>query len=703
MPLVVAIHSCVATWWRAVRTGSMPRDFVAARATASGLAVADAILAPSAAFAAAVNACYGAHLEVTPVPNGRRRIGCRRAVRRAGVLTAGRLWDPAKNVATLDEAAAGITEPVFAAGPLAGPNGAHAALETSSCSASFPNARWRPAMPMRPCSSASRSTSRSASPCSKRRNRARARAVGHRHVPRVVGGRGAVRARPRQRGGARAIQRLLRDRWLARAHGRARRRPRQPLYATTHARCDRSRLCRRAGDARLRSRGERARHEDRHLCALARLVLEPRQRAFPARPPARARAPRARGRGVRARRWLEPAEPRPRPRPGRARTLRRAFPSCVAHLHGRRGRLRHARRRRPGDRARVERTRSWCARSARCASARGRSLLLFHDTHHRAVSGSDGIRVVRPRRLRRRARLRRDPRRGLPPRGLGQPRLRLARGGGRLAFSPPADEGAEERRGLVWIGNWGDEERSAELETFLLRPARDAGLPLDVYGVRYPDAARQALETPWRALSRLAAEHRRAERLRPASGDGARAAPLRMSRRCPASRRSACSRRWPAASRSSRRPGATRKACSAPAATSSWPRARSEMRLKLGALARRPGPACSARRQRTGADPRAPHVRPSRRRAPRHRREPPRRTSCSARSRLMQIAFLRLEPLVELLERRGDVLPRPHRRAGAARLQDDVLRARCLRPPAAPRHRSAGLGHGRRLSGDSRR
>lgn len=126
-PLVVGIHSCVATWWREVRTGLMPRDFVwRARATASGLAVADAILAPSAAFAAAVTACYGAHLDVTPVPNGRRRIGCARAGRRAGVLTAGRLWDPAKNAATLDEAAAGISEPVFAAGPTAGPNGERA-------------------------------------------------------------------------------------------------------------------------------------------------------------------------------------------------------------------------------------------------------------------------------------------------------------------------------------------------------------------------------------------------------------------------------------------------------------------------------------------------------------------------------------------------------------------------------------------------
>jgi glycosyltransferase involved in cell wall biosynthesis len=104
----------------------MPPDFSwRARATAAGLAVADVILAPSAAFAAAVRARYGPHLDVRPVHNGRRRIGCARAERRAGALTAGRLWDPAKDVATLDEAAAAITDPVFAAGPQCGPNGAH--------------------------------------------------------------------------------------------------------------------------------------------------------------------------------------------------------------------------------------------------------------------------------------------------------------------------------------------------------------------------------------------------------------------------------------------------------------------------------------------------------------------------------------------------------------------------------------------------
>ena len=54
-------------------------------------------------------------------------------------------------------------------------------------------------------------------------------------------------------------------------------------------------------------------------------------------------------------------------------------------------------------------------------------------------------------------------------------------------FHPPEQE--QLREGLVWIGNWGDDERSANLERFLLRPAFDEGLPLDIYGVRYPEAA----------------------------------------------------------------------------------------------------------------------------------------------------------------------------------------------------------------------
>jgi spore maturation protein CgeB len=46
---------------------------------------------------------------------------------------------------------------------------------------------------------------------------------------------------------------------------------------------------------------------------------------------------------------------------------------------------------------------------------------------------------------------------------------------------------------LVWIGNWGDDERVAELQEFLIEPVEELGLKARVYGVRYPDSAIQAL------------------------------------------------------------------------------------------------------------------------------------------------------------------------------------------------------------------
>jgi spore maturation protein CgeB len=47
---------------------------------------------------------------------------------------------------------------------------------------------------------------------------------------------------------------------------------------------------------------------------------------------------------------------------------------------------------------------------------------------------------------------------------------------------------------LVWIGNWGDEERTAELQEFLIQPSRSLGLKSTVYGVRYPKAATETLQ-----------------------------------------------------------------------------------------------------------------------------------------------------------------------------------------------------------------
>lgn len=44
---------------------------------------------------------------------------------------------------------------------------------------------------------------------------------------------------------------------------------------------------------------------------------------------------------------------------------------------------------------------------------------------------------------------------------------------------------------LAWIGNWGDGERAAELQEYLVQPVKSLKLHANAYGVRYP---RQALD-----------------------------------------------------------------------------------------------------------------------------------------------------------------------------------------------------------------
>jgi spore maturation protein CgeB len=44
----------------------------------------------------------------------------------------------------------------------------------------------------------------------------------------------------------------------------------------------------------------------------------------------------------------------------------------------------------------------------------------------------------------------------------------------------------EKQGDLVWIGNWGDEERTEQLREFLIEPVKALRLKTTVYGVRYP-------------------------------------------------------------------------------------------------------------------------------------------------------------------------------------------------------------------------
>jgi len=122
VPLVIAAHSCVASWWEAAATGLLPDAFRwRTELHAAGLRAATHAIAPTAAFAATAHRLYGVRPSV--VHNGRDPFTHRPAPMHDAAITVGRLWDKGKDVRTLDAAAARLSVPLFAAGSLQGPNG----------------------------------------------------------------------------------------------------------------------------------------------------------------------------------------------------------------------------------------------------------------------------------------------------------------------------------------------------------------------------------------------------------------------------------------------------------------------------------------------------------------------------------------------------------------------------------------------------
>ena len=125
-PLIVACHSCVATWFASVRDAAAPEPHAAiARLAGQGLRRADKIVAPSHAFALATARQYKLAREPRVVFNGRPKSTSALSDAVANyVFCCGRLWDEAKNFALLDTCAIDLDWPVLAAGPRLGPNGA---------------------------------------------------------------------------------------------------------------------------------------------------------------------------------------------------------------------------------------------------------------------------------------------------------------------------------------------------------------------------------------------------------------------------------------------------------------------------------------------------------------------------------------------------------------------------------------------------
>ncbi len=126
---ITVLHSCLASWWEAMRGGALPEAWHWRRTlTEDGLMRADAVIVPSHSMAATMARLYPPR-PVHVVHNGRQAAPAGLHQRRATVFASGRLWDAAKNMATLDRAAAMLDAPVIVAGSTVSPSGDAVAFE----------------------------------------------------------------------------------------------------------------------------------------------------------------------------------------------------------------------------------------------------------------------------------------------------------------------------------------------------------------------------------------------------------------------------------------------------------------------------------------------------------------------------------------------------------------------------------------------
>ncbi len=143
VPVVVTSHSCIATWWAAVRQDVLPPAWQWQRTlTQSGFMRADAVMVPTASHGQALTRAYGTIANLHVVANATETVFGENAEEPI-VFAAGRWWDEGKNARTLDAAAELSRWPIVMAGALRGPNGQSVSLHYAQSLGELPAERAR--------------------------------------------------------------------------------------------------------------------------------------------------------------------------------------------------------------------------------------------------------------------------------------------------------------------------------------------------------------------------------------------------------------------------------------------------------------------------------------------------------------------------------------------------------------------------------
>ena len=129
VPVLLVGHSCVYSWFEAVKGSPPGLEWRSYRhAVQLGLQGADLVTAPSRSMLASLERHYGPFTAAEPIYNGRSGAEFAPGKKQDFIFTAGRLWDEAKNIASLNFVAGKILWPIYAAGENLAPDGKPAPL-----------------------------------------------------------------------------------------------------------------------------------------------------------------------------------------------------------------------------------------------------------------------------------------------------------------------------------------------------------------------------------------------------------------------------------------------------------------------------------------------------------------------------------------------------------------------------------------------
>ena len=132
-PALIVAHSCVLSWWEAVKNEEAPPRYGEYRVrVATALAAADAVVAPSAAMRDALSFHYG-HADTIVIRNAGDPRLFAPGEKSPVVFACGRIWDGAKNLPLVDRIAQQIKWPIAFAGDRRHPAGSTIAVQNVRC------------------------------------------------------------------------------------------------------------------------------------------------------------------------------------------------------------------------------------------------------------------------------------------------------------------------------------------------------------------------------------------------------------------------------------------------------------------------------------------------------------------------------------------------------------------------------------------